>query len=180
MPLSACSRVSTCWASHHFAFELTLSASAAVWSCRRISPCRYTVITLLWSLPDELVCVHMPSQCVTAKTLWVSGLSDCFHLNTGSLHKGSSKGKKRASWGALSMAKGGAVQDGQDERFVPNGRSRSEDGLPRATLEDEDDQTAEPAVEGSRVLPHHCCQDFPKYAKSPCVCDIGHVFLASL
>ena len=40
------------------------------------------------------------------------------------------------------------MQDGQDESFVPTGRSRSEDGSPRATLEDEDDQSTANAVEG--------------------------------
>ena len=71
-------------------------------------------------------------------------------VSAGSLRKGSNKVKKRASWGAVSMSghTGRAMQDGQDESFVPTGRSRSEDGSPRATLEDEDDQTAANPIQG--------------------------------
>ena len=77
------------------------------------------------------------------------------NLSAGSGRKETKKPKKRASWGPLSRSrsKGKAMQDDQDESFVPNERSRSEDGSPRATLEDEDADTPEQA-EGL-CLPNH-------------------------
>lgn len=64
------------------------------------------------------------------------------------MRKDSKKPKKQASWGPQSRSKGKAVQDGQDEAFVSHERSRSEDGSPRATLEDESADNVDQAVEG--------------------------------
>ena len=72
------------------------------------------------------------------------------------MRKDSKKPKKRASWGSLSRSKGKATQDGQHEAFVSNGQLRSEDGSPRATLEDEGADNPAQSVEGLHLL-IHCC-----------------------
>lgn len=61
---------------------------------------------------------------------------------------GSKKVNKLASWGPFSrsMRKERAVQSGQNESFIRDGRSQSEDGSPRATLEDEDDTEADQGI----------------------------------
>ena len=66
------------------------------------------------------------------------------------MRKDSKKPKKRASWGSLSRStsKGKAVKDGQEKAFVSSGQSRSEDGSPRATLEDESADNPDHSVEG--------------------------------
>ena len=78
------------------------------------------------------------------------------------MHKDSQK--KRASWGSLSRSKskGKAVQDGQDEAFVSDGQSRSEDGSPRATLEDESADNPNQSIEGLH-MPIHCCSKLQRY-----------------
>ena len=62
------------------------------------------------------------------------------HVDAGHVGKDSKKVKKRASWGPFSrsMRKDRAFHNGQDESFIRDGRSRSEEGSPRATLEDEE------------------------------------------
>ena len=95
-----------------------------------------------------MVCVAVTTHVCKVIVKW-------YNLSAGSVRKDSNKPKKRASWGSLSMSrsKGKATQDGQQEAFVSNGQARSEDGSPRATLEDED---PDQYVEGLH-LPIHCC-----------------------
>ncbi|DBA94150.1 TPA: hypothetical protein ACH3X1_001788 [Trebouxia sp. C0004] len=57
--------------------------------------------------------------------------------------------RKRASWSSLSRSKSrdSITQDGQDQGFLGAGQSRSEDGSPRTTLEDAEDNEAVSAGE---------------------------------
>lgn len=57
--------------------------------------------------------------------------------------------KKRASWSSVSRSKSrdSITQDGQEQGFLGAGQSRSEDGSPRATLEDVEDSEAAVAGE---------------------------------
>jgi len=62
--------------------------------------------------------------------------------------------KKRASWSSLSRSKSrdSITQDGQEQSFLGAGQSRSEDGSPRTTLEDVEDNDAVLAGEFQGVI----------------------------
>ena len=76
-------------------------------------------------------------------------------LLAGVSQRDSKKVTKRGSLGSLARSKSKgraqqtAGQTGQDESLIQTGRSRSEDGSPRATLEDQD--ADQDAVDGMRL-----------------------------